>query len=77
MTTHHLVSAGLECFPVFTDLTEARRVLRELIADDVATVRRRYGQATKVKNGEDNYSVFIGCAQSVSMWSSRAIVTYR
>jgi 2-phosphoglycerate kinase len=61
--------------PQFSTLAEARKFLGELVQENMATVRRRYGQATKVRNYEDNYTILIGGPSSVSRWSTHWIHT--
>lgn len=66
-------SLGYYNCPTFATLKEAREFLAALVEDSFAQVRRRYGRATKIKNGKDNYTIKIGGADAYNIWSSHWI----
>lgn len=60
----------------FSELTNARGHLGVLVEESLAECRRRFGRATKVKNGDDNYTIKIGDQHSVSDWATHCIIKY-
>jgi len=69
MSSFFIVVRGYECFPDFGTIAEARHRLKEFLDKDMRTVKSRYGQATKIKDGEDNYRILIGDRHSQAIWS--------
>lgn len=70
-----IVSQGYTDGPTAPTVEEARKKLIEIARDELAACKRRYGNATLVKRSPDSYEVLIGNRQSVSRWSSHAIVS--
>jgi hypothetical protein len=67
-------SLGYQNQVEYNTIEEARAALREMVEGDLIDCRRRYGSACKVETGKDSYTVKVGNAQSVSVWSSHSIV---
>jgi hypothetical protein len=68
-----VMTSGYYQCPEFSTLEEARKVLAEFVANSLADCRARFGQAAKIKNGEDNYTIRIGGAQGFNVWATHWI----
>ncbi len=71
-----VITSGYDGGEEFSNLTKAREHLAKLVDQSLTDCKRRFGCATKVKNGEDNYTIKIGSRDSASNWVTHCILKF-
>ena len=74
--TYIVQTFGHYACPEFTDLSKARNLLKELVADSLIAARRKSKQATKHLYGKDNYMITLGRNRGSALWSHHLILKF-